>query len=110
LGVDVSGDGPARNDHVAREDLRLDVGALSDDQGVVGVDLPGEGTLDSDRTLDAQLSLEAGSPSEKCVDLVGVHLFSARHLDLAWMRVRRPEASSHEPDWVMASSRRSSSS
>jgi len=51
----------ATDDHRTRLDLSLDPGALTDDQGIRGVDFPAEDSTDSDGAQKAELSLELTS-------------------------------------------------
>src|SRR5262245_50716762 len=68
LGADVPDD-EALDDDVADIDLGVQLGALADDEDVVGEDLTGELAVDADRALEGELALEGAAPAQEGVDL-----------------------------------------
>jgi len=65
LGADIPVDGTAADDDDGHVDLRVDLGAVSDDERVVAPDLALEDPVDADAPLERQLPLELCAASEE---------------------------------------------
>jgi hypothetical protein len=71
LRADVAMDGAAADDDGGHVDLRVNLGAVADDECIVAVNFAFEGPIDADAPLEVELAFEGGATPEEGGDLGG---------------------------------------